>query len=56
MKPTIKQFKSYMSRNKRVGLRLIYKDFNIKEEKERKRCRDAWDYIEYAMSKEEVKS
>jgi hypothetical protein len=56
MKPTIKQFKEYMAKNKRVGLRLIYRDYNIKDDKERKRCRDAWEYIEYAMSKQKVKS
>jgi len=32
--------------DKRNGLRRIYKDYKIKDEKDRKRCREAWDLIE----------
>lgn len=31
--------------DKRVGLRKIYKDYNVVKESNRKKCREAWDLI-----------
>ena len=47
MRPSLSEFTRYVNNNtKRVGLRLLYRDFNIKDKEYRKKCREAWDFIE----------
>lgn len=47
MKPIpLDKFKDYLKYDKRVGLRLIYRDFNVKNVDDKVVCRNAWDVLE----------
>jgi len=43
MKPTCKEFLEYVKKySKRVGLRLLYRDYKVKDE-DKPKCRELWD-------------
>ena len=45
-RPKIQEFKEYVDKYpKMVGLKLMYREFNVREDKDKQKFRDLWDLI-----------